>query len=170
MTDSSYQSYLFVKTNGRKCALRNPDLAESRARWVTCDRRGFLAERRNRRPRREGGGRGLRLCARASGCAHAYRCWTGDRIQRHGDAHPLAGNNVTRLPVRHRHVHALDWLDPAFRVSQRPPLFPLISADSQLRKKISRIDPRRAAAIYAFPRVAWIINPVSQAQGPARRP
>ena len=77
-----------------------------------------------------------------------YR-WTRDRIQRHGDAHPLAGNNVTRLPVRHRHVHALDWLDPAFSSVATASFFfflLLISSDSRLRKRSRREIPfdRRA--------------------------
>lgn len=80
--------------------------------------------------------RGWRPCFAV---ARAYQ-WTGDRIQRQRDAHPLAGNNVTRLPVRHRHVHAPDWLDPtrSFRVSQRPHYFfllLLILTDRQLRKR-----------------------------------
>lgn len=44
------------------------------------------------------------------------------RTQSRGDAHPPGRNNVTRLPVRHWHVHAPNGLEPA-RVVLQPPLY-----------------------------------------------
>lgn len=57
------------------------------------------------------------------------------------DAHPLGRNNVTRLPVRHWHVHAPNGFDPTRVVSQPLLYFSPILTDSQLRKRSWHYGP-----------------------------
>lgn len=96
----------------------------------------LFTRRRNHPSRREGGGE----CLAVARVVVVDRRWN---TKARRCLHPLAGNNVTnRLPVRHRHVHALDWLRQ-FRVSQQPLFFlppSLISTNSRLLRKRSHTE------------------------------